>query len=143
MIVGNNYRWRPLACREKIPSLVDPAGYFYTFEHMVEFLANASLDEMELEFRGQIETVLAAGLQPTHLDWHSLRISGRMDIFELMFGLAREYGLDTPELLAMEPGSNHFRQTDYDFLTSHLTKEFVQAEGIILTDYRALQEAWR
>jgi hypothetical protein len=90
---GEAYRWRPLSCREKVPSLIDPAGYFYTFDHMAELLAQASLEEMELEFRAQIEAVLAAGLKPTHLDWHSLRINGRMEFFELMFRLAREYSL--------------------------------------------------
>ncbi|HUH98972.1 MAG TPA: polysaccharide deacetylase family protein [Anaerolineales bacterium] len=87
------YRWGPLSGREKVPSLVDHAGYFYDFEHMSDFLAQVRLDQMEMEFRAQIETVLAAGLEPTHLDWHALRIGNRVDIFELMFKLAREYGL--------------------------------------------------
>ena len=48
---------------------------------------------METEFRAQIEHVLAAGLRPTHLDWHCLRDGGRPDIFDLTLGLAGEYGL--------------------------------------------------
>jgi hypothetical protein len=48
---------------------------------------------LETEFRAQIETVLVAGLKPTHLDWHSLRIGGRADIFAVMLRLAREYSL--------------------------------------------------
>ena len=88
-----NNRWRPLTAREGVPSLIDNAGYFYDFEHMREFLAQVNLDQLELEFRAQIEVVLAAGLRPTHLDWHSLRISSRADIFDVMFRLAREYGL--------------------------------------------------
>jgi predicted glycoside hydrolase/deacetylase ChbG (UPF0249 family) len=51
------------------------------------------LDEVEIEFRAQIETVLTAGLKPTHLDWHCLRNGGRDDIFDMTFGLAKEYGL--------------------------------------------------
>jgi len=86
-------RWRPVTAGEKAPSLVDHAGYFYDFEHMTEFLAQVRLDQLALEFRAQIEVVLTAGLHPTHLDWHSLRISGRADIFDVMFRLAREYGL--------------------------------------------------
>lgn len=88
-----NYRWGPLTSREKVPSLVDEAGYFYKFERMPEFLAQVNLDQLETEFRAQIEAVLAAGLQPTHLDWHALRIGGRTDILEVMLKLAREYGL--------------------------------------------------
>lgn len=196
-------RWKPVTAREKIPSLVDKAGYFYDFDHMGEFLAQVKLDQMEMEFRTQIEIVLAAGLHPTHLDWHSLRISNRPDIFHVMFRLAREYGLalrvfirplieklqsqgfptndhdvldsygldpatkathyadllrnlpvglsewavhpglDSAELSALEPGGNHIRQTDYDFLVSQAAKDIIQKEGIILLDYRAIQTVWQ
>jgi chitin disaccharide deacetylase len=88
-----DYRWGPMAPREKVPSLVNQAGYFYDFEHMPGFLAQVKLDQLELEFRKQIEFVLNAGLKPTHLDWHSLRISNRLDISGIMLKLAREYGL--------------------------------------------------
>lgn len=197
------YRWGPLTAREKAPSLVDEAGYFYNFERMPQFLAGVRLEELELEFRAQIEAALAAGLRPTHLDWHCLRLGGRDDIFEVMLGLARDYGLalrvagrnriekvqglglpcndhdfldsylldpatkaaryeellrrlpaglsewavhpglDSAELLAIEPGGNQTRQTDFDFLMSPRAKEIVEEEGIILLDYRALQAAWQ
>jgi predicted glycoside hydrolase/deacetylase ChbG (UPF0249 family) len=200
-----DYRWGPLTPREKAPSLIDKAGYFYNFEQMSQFLAQVSLDELEIEFRAQIEVVLAAGLKPTHLDWHCLRLRnfGREDIFEVMLGLAKEYGLalrvagrswiekvqsqgypsndhdfldsygldpttkaaryadllrelpvglsewavhpglDNSELLAIEPGGNHIRQTDFDFLTSQQAKDVVKEEGIVLLDYQALQVVWR
>ena len=200
---GDYYSWRPVTSREKVPSLVDKAGYFYTFEHMFEYLAQVKFDELELEFRAQIEVVLAAGLKPGHLDWHALRISGRSDILDVMVRLAKEYGLalrvygrssieylqsqglptndydfldsygldpvdkparyaqllhelpagltewavhpglDSAELLAIEPGGNHVRQADFDFWTSQEAKELVKKEGIILLDYRALQAVWR
>jgi predicted glycoside hydrolase/deacetylase ChbG (UPF0249 family) len=88
-----NYRSGPLTSREKTPSLIDETGYFYRSERMSEFLAQARLDELEVEFRAQIEAVLAAGLKPTHLDWHCLHSGGRADIFDLTLGLAKEYGL--------------------------------------------------
>lgn len=87
-----NYRWGPLTPKEQVPSLVDEAGYFYSFERMPEFMAQARLDELEVEFRAQIEAVLAANLKPTHLDWHCLR-GGRPDIFDMMLVLAKEYEL--------------------------------------------------
>lgn len=198
-----DYRWGPVTAREKVPSLIDPAGYFFNFEHMPEFLARVSLKELELEFRAQIEIVLSAGLKPTHLDWHSLRLGSRTDIPALMLKLAREYGLalrvagrarieevqsqglpsndydfldsyllapidkaaryaqllhelpaglsewavhpglDHPELLAIETEGNHMRQMDFDFLVSEQAREIVKKEGIILIDYRALQEVWQ
>ena len=198
-----DYRWGPLTDPSKVPSLVNQAGHFYDFEHMPAFLAQVKLDQLETEFRAQIEAVLAAGLRPSHLDWHSLRIGGRADVFEVMLKLAREYGLalrvagrswienlqsrglptndhdfvdsyhidvankfaryaqmlrelpaglsewavhpalDSPELLAIEREGNHIRQADFDFLVSPQAKEIVKEEGIILLDYRALQDVWR
>jgi chitin disaccharide deacetylase len=197
-----DYRWGPVTTREKVPTLVDEAGYFFNFERMPEFLARVDLDQLEAEFRAQIERVLAAGLKPTHLDWHSLRLSRRPDIFDLMLKLARAYGLalrvagqavidsvqglglptndydfldsylldpadkctrfaqllralppglnewavhpglDSAELLALEPTGNHARQRDFEFLMSAEAQAIVQAEGIILLDYRAVQAVW-
>jgi predicted glycoside hydrolase/deacetylase ChbG (UPF0249 family) len=200
---GDDYRWGPLTSGEKAPSLVDRAGYFYNFEAMPVLLAQVKLDQLEVEFRAQIEVVLAAGLKPTHLDWHALRFGDRTDINDLMIRLAKEYGLalrvigqpsieklqgqgfptidydfldsygldpanksalfarllhelpaglsewavhpglDNLELLAIEPGSNHERQTDFDFLVSQGAKDIVKKEGIILIDYRPLQVVWK
>jgi predicted glycoside hydrolase/deacetylase ChbG (UPF0249 family) len=88
-----DYRWGPLAPREQVPSLLAEDGELYTLDQMEELLVRARLDELEIEFRAQIDTVLASGLQPTHLDWHCLLNGGRADVFELSWQLAREYGL--------------------------------------------------
>lgn len=198
-----DYSWRPLTAWEKVPSLTDKAGYFYSFERMPEFLAQVDLDELEVEFRAQIEAVLAANLKPTHLDWHALRIAGRSDIPDLMLGLAKEYGLalrvrgrpwiekvqsqglptadydfldsymmgtvdksaryaqllrelpaglsewavhpgiDSSELLAIEPDGNHSRQMDFDFFMSAEAPEIIREEGIILLSYEPLQASWQ
>lgn len=120
---SEHYKWRPLTSREKVPSLVDAAGYCYTFARMPEFLAQVSLSELELEFRSQIEAVLAAGLKPTHLDWHALRIDSRLDIFHVMLRLAQEYGLalrvrGRPQIEHVQ--SQGLPCNDYDFLDSYL-----------------------
>jgi chitin disaccharide deacetylase len=88
-----DYRWGPLTPRETVRSLLDETGFFYNNDRQHELLARARLDELEAEFRVQIETVLAAGLRPTHLDWHCLRDGGRDDVFDLTLRLANEYGL--------------------------------------------------
>ncbi len=88
-----HYQWGPLTCRDKVPSLIDEAGYFYRLERIPDLLAQATLDDLDVEFRAQIDTVLAANLQPTHLDWHCLPNGGRPDIFDLTLELANEYGL--------------------------------------------------
>ena len=195
------YRWGPLASKDKVPSLLDEAGYFYTDDRKQELLARATLDQVELEFRAQIAAVLAAQLTPTHLDWHCLADGGRADIFDLTLALAQEYGLalrthsrdsadkarraglpandhdvldsyalgtegkaaryaqllrELPsglsewavhpslgdaEAKAIEPGSWHVRKADFDFLVSRAARDILDEEGIVLTDYRALQQA--
>ena len=118
-----DYRWGPITSREKVPTLVDRAGYFYNFEAMPAFLAQVKLDQLELEFRAQIETVLAAGLEPTHLDWHALRIGGRTDIFDIIIRLAKEYGLALRVMgraLIEELQSQGLPTNDQDFLDSYL-----------------------
>jgi predicted glycoside hydrolase/deacetylase ChbG (UPF0249 family) len=200
---GPDYRWGPLTPRDRVPSLVDETGTFYRFERMAEFFAQINLDELAVEFRAQIEAVLAAGLTPTHLDWHSLRLAARPDIVEVMLELAKEYGLalrvmgrpmiekvqsqglptndydfldsyllsiddkpahfarllrdlpaglsewavhpglDSAELLAIEPEGHHFRQADFDFLMSPAAQAIIQQEGITLLSYAPLQAVWQ
>jgi predicted glycoside hydrolase/deacetylase ChbG (UPF0249 family) len=199
----DDYRWGPVTSKEKVPSLVDRAGYFYNFADRHALLAQVELGELEMEFKAQIETVLAAGLKPTHLDWHAIRFGDRTDIVDLMIRLAKEYGLalrvigrstiekvqsqglptidtdfldsyllgavnksarfaqilrelpaglsewaihpglDNMELLALEPANNHIRQADFDFLISQAAKDIVKEEGIVLIDYRGLQDVWK
>ena len=120
---GVDYRWGPVTCREQVSSLVDKAGYFYPFAYMAEFLAQVKLDQLEREFRAQVEVVLAAGLKPTHLDWHALRIGGRTDIFAVMLRLAREYGLAlrvAERAWIEDVQSQGLPCNDYHFLDSYL-----------------------
>jgi chitin disaccharide deacetylase len=197
-----DYRWGPLTAPQKVPSLVDGGRYFFNFAEFHQRLPQMQINELEVEFRAQIETVLAAGFKPTHLDWHAIRFGGRTDVVELMIRLAKQYGLalrvigrtwveklhsqglptndydfldsygvdpgaktahyaqrlrelpaglsefaihpglDNPELLALEPAGEHVRQSEFDFWTSQAAKEIVEAEGIMLLDYRVLQPFW-
>jgi hypothetical protein len=200
---SDDYSWGPVTPKDQVPDLVNQAGNFYSFEDFHSVLNQPSLDQLEVEFRAQIETVLAIGLKPTHLDWHALRFGSRTDILELMIRLAKQYGLalrligrsfieklqnqgfptidddfldsssiapstkynryvqllrelppgssewavhpglDTAELLALEPDGNHIRQTDFNFWVSQEAKDIITEEGIILIDYRPFQEIWR
>lgn len=87
------YRYGPLAPAASVPSLVDASGHFLTTDERTQLLAQARRDEVEIEFRAQIDAVLAAGLTPTHLDWHCLYDGGRADILDVTLVLAKEYGL--------------------------------------------------
>mgnify|MGYP002079075955 CR=1 FL=1 len=87
-----------------------------------------------MEFSAQIEAVLAAGLKPTHLDWHCLRLNGREAILALMLKLAREYGL---ALRAMGRSwietvqKQGLPTNDYDFLDSYLLDPVTKASRYV------------
>jgi hypothetical protein len=87
------YRWGPMAPADQVPSLLEADGCFVDMKSLPAFVERAKLDELEVEFRAQIDAVLAAGLRPTHLDWHCLDDGGRPDVFALTVRLAREHGL--------------------------------------------------
>jgi predicted glycoside hydrolase/deacetylase ChbG (UPF0249 family) len=195
------YRWGPLMAKEKVPSLLDEMGALFTPGEAPQLLAQARLDETELEFRAQINAVVDAGLTPTHLDFHCLADGGRDDMLDLTVALASEYGLavrvwldpgrqrlrqrglpvidqpfldsfslgidgksaqyaqllrDLPvglnewavhpglgnqESQAIDPGWR-VRRTDYEFLISPQARALLQQEGIIVIDYRPLQQVW-
>jgi predicted glycoside hydrolase/deacetylase ChbG (UPF0249 family) len=117
-----DYRWGPRAPRGMVPSLVDASGFFYRNDQCDALLAQAVLDEVEIEFRAQIATVLATGLTPTHLDWHCLDAGGRPDIFGLTLELAQEFGLalrvDAP-FSAERAQRAGFRTSNYGVLDSY------------------------
>lgn len=64
-----NYRWGPVAGKNAVPSLVDSLGYFRS-EVMSRWKDIAKAEEIEIEFRAQIERALATGLRIDYLDNH-------------------------------------------------------------------------
>lgn len=196
------YRWGPATSRNSVPSLIDETGCFYRYSQLPGLFESFRLEEVAVEFRAQIDAVLAAGLRPTHLDWHCIADGGRPDIFELTLELAQEYGLalrvhdlvQTSRLLStglpaadhglmnsyevdpstkheqyvellrelpaglsewavhpglgneesrtLEPESWQVRRTDLDFLVSPEARATIEQEGIILLDFRPLQQRW-
>jgi predicted glycoside hydrolase/deacetylase ChbG (UPF0249 family) len=116
-----HYRWGPLSPRERVSSLLDETGQMFGYDQIADLLAKARLDEIELEFRAQINAVVDAGLMPTHLDFHSLADGGREDILDLTVALAEEFGLAVRVWL--EPGRRKMRVrglpvVDHPFLDS-------------------------
>jgi predicted glycoside hydrolase/deacetylase ChbG (UPF0249 family) len=116
-----HHRWGPLTAKQKVPSLLDETGQLFTPAEVPRLLTRARLDEVELEFRAQIDAVASAGLTPTHLDWHCLADGGRRDIFDLTLALAREHDLAMRAWLS--PGRQKLRRqglpaVDHDFLDS-------------------------
>ncbi|HTW86950.1 MAG TPA: polysaccharide deacetylase family protein [Candidatus Binataceae bacterium] len=86
-----DYRWAPVLGREAVPSLVDAAGFLWP--DVAAVYAHVRLDEAQAELRAQIEKVIAAGIDPTHLDCHMGPLHLRADFHELYVHLARDYRL--------------------------------------------------
>jgi hypothetical protein len=75
------YRWGPLSTRDRASGLIDEEGYFYHRTHQVA--EHMNLTALEAEFRAQIDTALAAGIDVTHLDTHmgTALIPGVMELY--------------------------------------------------------------
>ncbi|MGW2017730.1 polysaccharide deacetylase family protein [Streptomyces sp. NPDC001927] len=117
-------RWGPTSARERVPSLLDPAGELFapTPAGRAALFSQARIEDVEREFRAQIDTVADAGLAPTHLDFHCLADGGRDDILDLTVALAAEYGVAVRVWL--DPARRVLRErglpvTDNDFLDSY------------------------
>jgi len=127
------YRWRPLTSPEKIPSLVDGDGFMPLETEINNFLAKAEVREVEIEWRAQIETAYARGLNPVQLDSHCNIHDAREDIFDMTVRVAREYGLalrvhrrDHIEKLRWLglPAIDHPDVDSFDIPTSHKAKHY-------------------
>ena len=102
----DNVKWRPLT---HCPSLVDEDGYFYPMmgEHQAypersvkEHMAKMDLNEIEQEYRAQIELALKHIPQVTHLSGHMGSCAFNPEVTALVKRLADEYGLpsiDSPD----------------------------------------------
>lgn len=64
----DKYRWRPVACAENVPGLIDPDGYMWGSVRQV--VENATADELEAEIRAQIALAEKMGMPISHLDTH-------------------------------------------------------------------------
>ncbi len=63
-----DYRWRPVSGLGKSSGLVDGDGYLW--HSVADTRANAHPEAVETEWRAQIDTALAAGIDVTHVDAH-------------------------------------------------------------------------
>jgi len=94
------YRWGPVESKDKVPSLLDPSGYFWNGETQPA-LPHIKAEDVEREIRAQIERAIAVGIHPTHLDSHMGVLFQRPDLFAAYVKVAHEYKL--PFLAAVRP----------------------------------------
>jgi predicted glycoside hydrolase/deacetylase ChbG (UPF0249 family) len=87
------YRWGPMLAADPLPSLRDETGMFWSLNRIDDFMEQVNPEDLECEFRAQIDAVLDLSLNPTHLDSHCHVHTRRERVFDLVVDLAREYGL--------------------------------------------------
>jgi hypothetical protein len=84
----------PLSSPGAVPSLLRRAGAFATAGEITRrrYAGRLRLDDVEREWRAQIEWCLARGILPSHLDSHC-QLHGLSGLYHLTLRLARRYGI--------------------------------------------------
>jgi len=84
---------KPLLLPEQVPTLVDESGAFYELHQHLERLPALNSEEVYREWWEQIESFIAFGQPPDHLDSHHHISYFNHTLFEIMLRLAHEYHL--------------------------------------------------
>ena len=87
-----NYRWGPIAGKDKVPSLVDKDGYFLP-SRAAFFANNPKSEEIEVELRAQIERAINSGIKISYVDYHMGTAVDKPEHRAIVENLAKEYGL--------------------------------------------------
>jgi len=84
---------QPILPKEKISTLVGGDGRFFKLNHEPERMRGINFDEVRAEWRAQIESFIACGFHPDHLDSHHHVSCFHLEVFKSMLDLAREFQL--------------------------------------------------
>lgn len=85
------YKWGPVLGWKTVPSLCTDMGYFYEDTPFVYL--NAKPEEAEKEVRAQIDKVIAAGVDVTHIDSHMGAMQYAPGYHEIYIKIAKDYNL--------------------------------------------------
>jgi chitin disaccharide deacetylase len=126
------YRWGPVASKDKLPSLVDPNGYFH---HDWPPATHIDPHDAEIELRAQVNRAYAMGVRPTHLDSHQYRlIDNGKELFETFLRVAHTYKL--PVFVTRDWFAEH------PYLESSLSREDIVIDHTVTIDPGVSAEKW-
>jgi chitin disaccharide deacetylase len=127
-----SYRWGPVESKDKVPSLLDPAGYLWP--EVEPAVRSIKPDEAEREIRAQVEHAVSAGIRPTHLDSHMGVLFAKPELFAVYVKVAHDYKL--PFLALRGPQAP-------PALLSMLTEKDVILDSLIMADPSVNPSNWK
>ncbi|MBL8877958.1 MAG: ChbG/HpnK family deacetylase [Phycisphaerales bacterium] len=126
----------PIAARERVARLLNRDGALRRgFRWLIDMAqTSAGLAQIEIEFRAQIEKMLADGVRLDHFNSHQ-HVHMIPPIFRLMCRLAREYGIRSVRLTRELPyAAGTWRKRLQPWLNSNIVKR------VLLNAYARLDE---
>lgn len=124
-------RWGPISGVSRVPSLVDPNGYFPSDTPEVD--RNAKMPDVAFELHAQIDRAKSAGIRLTHLDMHMAGMVSSADLFGVYRKLRDEYKLP----ILLEPSGTHGSPTGVSIPSEEATIQRVvtMEPGVSSTDW--------
>jgi predicted glycoside hydrolase/deacetylase ChbG (UPF0249 family) len=86
-----DYRWGPVAPRDKVKGLLDKDGYLWRDD--ADSQKNATPQEAYIEAKAQIDLAYNLGIDVTHLDSHMGTLQTHPEFYKVYVKLAVEYNL--------------------------------------------------
>ena len=126
------YRWGPVESKDKVSSLLDPAGYLWA--ETPRAVSHIKPEEAEREIRAQVEHAVASGIRPTHLDTHMGTLLASPDFFAVFVKVAHEYKLPflAPRQLV---GAGK--------LSSFLNEKDILLDSVVIANPTVQPNAWK
>ena len=126
------FRWGPVESKDKVPTLLDPAGALWPLTENVA--KNVKAQEVEMEYRAQIKRAIAAGIHPTHLDTHMGSALSTPEILAVYVKIAHEFHL--PILAPRIPG-------DPLKLSALLNEKDVLVDSVTIANSSVPADKWK
>jgi predicted glycoside hydrolase/deacetylase ChbG (UPF0249 family) len=126
------FRWGSVESKDKVPSLLDPAGTFWSLTELVA--KNAKPQEVEREYRAQIQRAMGLGIRPTHLDTHMGSALATPEILAVYVKVAHEFHL--PMLAPRIPG-------DPLKLAALLSEKDVMLDSVVIANPSVRPDQWK
>lgn len=126
------FRWGSVESKDKAPTLLDGTGALWPMTEDV--VKHAKPQEVEREYRAQVERALAMGIHPTHLDTHMGSALASPEFLAAYVKIAHEYHL--PILAPRIPG-------DPLKLSALLNEKDVMVDSVTIANPNVEADKWK